>query len=137
MIGRGYLGLNSRHLRTANVRSHMSSPDDSPACRRPIKKIDIHTHIIPENWPDWNKVFGYNEWLTIEHDQEGAKLLNPDGTLFRRIHPNCWCPAARISECDQNGVDIQVTPTLFEITFAIDIGIVDSARYRIQLQVAC
>lgn len=37
-----------------------------------IEKIDLHTHIIPETWPDWNKEFGYEGWLTIRHDPDGV-----------------------------------------------------------------
>lgn len=74
-----------------------------------INKIDIHTHIIPETWPDWNKEFGNNLWITIEHNSDGAYLKNPDGSLFRKVLPNCWCPATRIEECNKTGVMTQVT----------------------------
>lgn len=37
-----------------------------------IEKIDLHTHIIPETWPDWNKEFGYKGWLSIRHDSDGV-----------------------------------------------------------------
>lgn len=33
-----------------------------------VPKIDIHTHIIPETWPNWNDRFGYTGWLHIQHD---------------------------------------------------------------------
>lgn len=41
-----------------------------------VKKIDLHTHIIPESWPDWNREFGQSGWLTIRHDPDG---VNKDG----------------------------------------------------------
>ncbi|PJF19667.1 Aminocarboxymuconate-semialdehyde decarboxylase [Paramicrosporidium saccamoebae] len=69
-----------------------------------IKKIDLHTHIIPESWPDWNKEFGRGRWLTIRHDADGAKLINADGTLFRAVEKNCYCPAKRLEECDTTDV---------------------------------
>lgn len=71
-------------------------------------KIDLHTHIIPEHWPDWNKEFGYGGWLTIRHDNDGAKLINEDGSLFRAVDRNCWCPMRRLEECDATGVTMQV-----------------------------
>lgn len=91
-----------------------------------IEKVDLHTHIIPETWPDWNKEFGYEGWLTIKHDSEGvihrsnmetlifqSKLLNCDGSVFRRIHENCWCPHTRLEECDRTNVTLQVVRILF------------------------
>ena len=29
--------------------------------------IDIHTHILPKNIPDFNKKFGYGEFIQLEH----------------------------------------------------------------------
>ena len=37
-----------------------------------VKKIDLHTHIIPETWPDWNQEFGQSGWLTIRPDPDGV-----------------------------------------------------------------
>lgn len=54
----------------------MRVDNNTPSTIRPaIKKIDIHTHIIPEEWPDWNKRFGYSGWLTIQHDPSSG--VNP------------------------------------------------------------
>lgn len=36
--------------------------------KKRFRKIDVHTHIIPKEWPDWNLKFGYQGWLTISHD---------------------------------------------------------------------
>lgn len=71
-------------------------------------KIDLHTHIVPETWPDWNREFGNNIWVTIKHGPDGAHLINPDGSVFRKIAPNCWCPKTRLEECDRTGVKTQV-----------------------------
>jgi aminocarboxymuconate-semialdehyde decarboxylase len=29
--------------------------------------IDIHTHILPERWPDLCAKYGYPGWVSIEH----------------------------------------------------------------------
>ncbi len=37
----------------------------SPACAR-CPKIDLHTHILPENIPDFRKRFGYGDFIMLE-----------------------------------------------------------------------
>ena len=29
-------------------------------------KIDIHTHILPETWPDLRERYGYGGWVSLE-----------------------------------------------------------------------
>lgn len=79
-----------------------------PLSIKTIAKIDIHTHIIPEHWPNWNEEFNSTGWLTIKHDEQGSRLVNSDGTTFRTVERNCWCPRTRLEECDRAGVSIQV-----------------------------
>jgi len=84
------------------------------------RKIDIHTHIIPREWPNWNEKFGYTGWLRIEHDSDDpgkATLVNGDGAFFRTIESNCWCCERRKEECDGAGVDVQVLSTVPGIGF--------------------
>ena len=45
---------------------HCPSPAAARAGGRP-RKIDVHTHIIPREWPNWNERFGYTGWLQIQH----------------------------------------------------------------------
>jgi aminocarboxymuconate-semialdehyde decarboxylase len=89
-------GLEERHLKA-----------------KAVPRVDIHTHIMPRTWPNWNERFGYDGWLTIEHDANGqARMLNSDGSLFRVVDENCWSPFSRIEECDDKNVTIQVLSTI-------------------------
>ena len=75
-------------------------------------KIDIHTHILPENWPDLRERYGYGGFVQLEHHGPGCARMMLDGEHFRDVAPNCWDPDVRISECDTTSVDVQVLSTV-------------------------
>lgn len=76
-------------------------------------KIDVHTHILPADIPDWKSRFGYGGFITLDHYQPCcARMLRDDGKQFRDIDKNCWDAATRIDECDAAGVDVQVLSTV-------------------------
>lgn len=80
-------------------------------------KIDLHTHILPRDWPDLAQRYGYGREMFIrpEHATEGRKpcmrMIQGD-RLFRRVWPNCYEPDAVLDECRRNGVDVQVACTV-------------------------
>ena len=69
-------------------------------------KIDIHTHILPENWPDLSEKYGYGGFVSLEHHRCGAARMMIDGKFFREIEANSWDPAVRIREIQQHRVDL-------------------------------
>ncbi len=76
-------------------------------------KIDIHTHILPKNIPNWKEKFGYGGFIKLEHHQPCcAKMLKDDGHFFREIEDNCWSAERRVEECDEFNVDVQVLSTV-------------------------
>ena len=82
-------------------------------------KIDIHTHILPENWPDLREKYGYGGFVKLDHFQPDGEAGKPccakmmiDGKFFREIQSNCWDPLQRIKECDNEKVHIQVLSTV-------------------------
>jgi aminocarboxymuconate-semialdehyde decarboxylase len=75
-------------------------------------KIDIHTHILPSNWPDLNKKYGYGGFVQLEHHGPGCARLLKDGEFFREVQANCWDGAVRLRECDVHGVGVQVLSTV-------------------------
>ena len=75
-------------------------------------KIDIHTHILPENWPDLQERYGYGGFIRLEHRQPGCARMLIDGKPFREIQDNCWNPERRLEDCDRSGVKVQVLSTV-------------------------
>jgi aminocarboxymuconate-semialdehyde decarboxylase len=75
-------------------------------------KIDIHTHIIPEHLPDLKKKYGYGGFVSVDHHAPCRAKMMIDGKFFREIHDNCWSPEARLKECDEQNVHVQVLSTI-------------------------
>ena len=74
--------------------------------------IDLHTHILPRDWPDMQARTGYPGWIRLEHHEPGRAKMLKGATCFRQIEANCWDPAVRLRECDAQGVDVQVLSTV-------------------------
>jgi aminocarboxymuconate-semialdehyde decarboxylase len=75
-------------------------------------KIDVHTHILPENWPDLNKKYNTHGYVTIEHHKPCCAKMMIGDKVFREITDNCWDHSVRIKECDKDGVNMQVLSTV-------------------------
>jgi aminocarboxymuconate-semialdehyde decarboxylase len=77
-----------------------------------VLTVDLHTHILPESWPDLASRYGYGGWAALEHHGPCRARLVVDGTVFRDVTDNCWSPTVRIAECDRHGVALQVLSTV-------------------------
>lgn len=75
-------------------------------------KVDIHTHILPENWPNLKEKFGYGGFVQLEHHKPCCAKMHIDGKFFREIQSNCWDPSVRLKECDTQNIDVQVLSTV-------------------------
>ncbi len=77
-----------------------------------ILTIDIHTHILPENIPNFKEKFGYGGFIHLDHHKPCCARMMMDDKFFREIESNCWSGDTRTKECDQHGVHVQVLSTV-------------------------
>ena len=75
-------------------------------------KIDMHTHIIPKNLPDWTTKFGYGDFIFLEHNNDNSADMMQGGKFFRRIQENCWDEKIRIDEYANFNTTVQVVCTI-------------------------
>jgi aminocarboxymuconate-semialdehyde decarboxylase len=74
--------------------------------------IDIHTHILPENIPDFGAKYGYRGFIHLDHHKPGCARMMQDDKFFREVCSNVWDPRTRMEECDQHHVHVQVLSTV-------------------------
>jgi aminocarboxymuconate-semialdehyde decarboxylase len=77
-----------------------------------MKKIDIHTHIIPEKIPNWFEKFGYGDFIHLDHQKPCCAKMMKGDKFFREIESNCWEPEDRIIDMSSTDVDVQVLSTI-------------------------
>ena len=75
-------------------------------------KIDLHTHILPRDWPDLDAKYGYGGFVRLDHYKPCCARMMVGDRLFREISDNVWEPTRRIEEMDGEGVSMQVLSTV-------------------------
>lgn len=82
-----------------------------PGTRDPLR-IDLHTHILPRTWPDLADRYGYGGFARLEHEGPCRARMMIDDAHFRTIEDDSWDPARRLTDCDRDGVHVQVLSTV-------------------------
>ena len=57
-------------------------------------KIDLHTHILPRDWPDLDAKYGYGGFVRLDHYKPCCARMMVGDRLFREITDNVWEPNA-------------------------------------------
>ena len=85
------------------------------AARRPYHwfvKIDLHTHILPRDWPDLDVKYGYPGFVRLDHYKPCCARMMIGDRVFREVQENVWEPRKRMEEMDAAGVSMQVLSTV-------------------------
>lgn len=78
-----------------------------------MRRIDIHTHLLPKQLPDWKGKFGYGGFMQLEHTGPCcARMVRDDGRFFRDVQENLWDSDARLRDMLKTSVDKQVLSTV-------------------------
>jgi aminocarboxymuconate-semialdehyde decarboxylase len=81
-----------------------------------VPVVDIHSHFLPEKWPDLAERFGTPDWPWMRHTEAGKAMLMLGDKDFRPVYDACWDAGRRVEEMDRDNIDLQVisaTPILF------------------------
>lgn len=82
-----------------------------------MNAVDIHTHILPPEWPDLAERFGEGKWLSMQrnHSEDGmccGATLYCQGKHFRDVESSCFDHAIRLEDMDRTRVRLQVLSTV-------------------------
>lgn len=81
-------------------------------------KIDIHSHVLPSNWPDFNRKFGVSGFPVIEK-VDGRTIIMRDGKFFREVWSNIHEIHVRMAQYADYGINVQVVSTV-PVMFSYD-----------------
>ncbi len=74
--------------------------------------VDIHTHILPKDIPDFGRRFGYGGFIHLDHHKPGCARMMKDDRFFREVEANAWDPEVRMQQCNALHVHVQVLSTV-------------------------
>jgi len=75
-------------------------------------KIDMHTHMMPRQMPDFAKRFGYGDFIMMDHVSAGEANMMQGSRFFRKVQSNVWDAEVRIPEYAQFDTQVQVVCTI-------------------------
>ncbi|MEO7916094.1 MAG: hypothetical protein ABIR16_00500 [Dokdonella sp.] len=74
-------------------------------------KIDTHTHILPESWPDLATKYGDDRFPVIVNS-EGRRRIYKDGKFFREVWESAFDAPSRIADYAKFNIAVQVVSTV-------------------------
>lgn len=79
----------------------------------PSGAIDVHTHIVPDHFPDGT---GRDpRWPSVHHNDDGTAQIMIGGDVFRRLDRRSWDAESRIADMDAKGISHQILSPMPEL----------------------
>src|SRR3979409_361221 len=75
-------------------------------------KIDLHTHILPRDWPDLDKKYGYPGFVRLDHYKPCCARMMIGDRVFREITVCVVALKQRLEEMDREKTTMQVLSTV-------------------------
>src|SRR5438046_10451139 len=75
-------------------------------------KIDLHTHILPRDWPDLDAKYGYGGFIRLDHYKPCCARMMIGDRVFREITDNVRDTKRRIEACEREKISMQVLSTV-------------------------
>lgn len=80
-------------------------------------RIDFHTHMIPENLPDFTERYQGKRWPVLQRTCSCGANIMVAGNVFREVTDQVWSAKKRMEDMDHENVDIQVLSPI-PVTFS-------------------
>lgn len=80
-------------------------------------RIDFHTHIIPENLPNFFEKYGHERWPILQPTCSCGANIMVGGKVFREVTDQVWSAEKRIEDMGIEGVTMQVLSPI-PVTFS-------------------
>jgi aminocarboxymuconate-semialdehyde decarboxylase len=77
--------------------------------------IDMHAHVIPEQFPDAGSRPSAARWPSLDHFQTGLAKVMIGGENFRTVHSGNWDVERRLTDMAASGVDAEAISPMPEL----------------------
>ena len=77
--------------------------------------VDMHAHIIPENFPPAGTRASAWTWPAMDHFEPGRARVMIAGENYRTVHDGNWNVERRLKDMKAHGVDVEVISPMPEL----------------------
>lgn len=77
-----------------------------------LKRVDVHSHVVPLELPDFHRRFGNARWPTVQRTCDAHTRIIQDGKVYREIDESYFGHDARLRFLDNSGIHRQIISPL-------------------------